>query len=244
MTFLFTSWSFSRYSDYHMCPAKAKYKYLEKVRTDEMIQRENDERSGKLPENPLARGERVAKVTENYLKKKTRTLPSDIAALGREYKALREKQLTVEDSWGFDKDWRPCGVTDWNRCWLRVKIDINYIESIQRKDWLRIIDNKTGRYRLEKYEEYQEQLHLYGVAGLARMPTVVGVSAQLYYSDEGIVYPKDGPVVFERRELEMMKKVWEKKLKPFFNDRKFTPKPGYYCQWCDYSKKKGGPCKY
>lgn len=242
---VFTAWSFSRYSDYARCPAFAKYKHLDKVKTPEMVKKEQDEASGAIPESPMTRGARVAAATDKYLSKRTAKLPIELMPLAQTYRDLRKLgNLSVEQGWGFTRDWRPCSPTDWNNCWLRVKIDVAYIEEAKGVgDILHIKDNKTGQFRENKNVEYEEQLNLYGTAGLAYMPTVVKVTTQLLYSDLGAVYPVK-PKEFTVKQLPGMQAKWEKRVRPMFNDTRFAPKPGYYCRYCEFSKAKGGPCRF
>jgi hypothetical protein len=240
----FTSWSFSRWLDYDRCPAQACYKHLQKVRTEQMAKREEDERTGKVDESPMARGSRIDDATNKFLSKRTAKIPIELMPMAPVYRKIRSLgNLSINQSWGFTKNWEPCSSTDWDNCWLRAKIDVCWIAETKAEDVLHIKDNKTGKFRPNKNEEYLHQLNLYGTVGLAYMPTVAKVTTQLLYSDLNLAYPKE-PTVFTRAQLATMQKHWEKLVKPMFNDRRFAPKPGYYCTYCDFSKSKGGPCRY
>jgi len=245
----FTSWSFSRYWDWNQCPAKANWKYIVKLKTPEMTQRDADLRSGKLPPGPLERGAEIADQAKNYLKGKIKQVPAYLMPVATVYRELKKKgsQLTVEDSWGFTKQWMPCSPTDWDRCWLRITIDVAFAEPLPKNegegDILHIRDNKSGKFDERKAIEYQEQLELYGAAGFCKYPTVQAVDAQLIYSDLGILHPKV-PMKFSVDELPLLQRAWEKRVRPMMNDRRFPPRPGYYCRWCDFSKARGGPCKF
>lgn len=245
---VFTAWSFSRWNDWYQCPARARYKHLDKIITEEMAKKAADMRAGVIEEGPMERGAGIAKKAENYLTKKTSKLPIELMSLASTYRDIRKIEgLGVELGVGFTREWKPCSPTDWDRCWLRVKMDISWVETTKigkaYNDVLHIRDNKTGRLRDDKAEEYMLQLDLYGTAGLALMPTVSSATAQLLYSDIGQIYPET-PTVFPREKLESMQREWERRVRPMFADRRFAPRPGYYCRWCDFSKAKGGPCKY
>lgn len=241
---IFTSWSFSRWNDYTACPFFAKCKYLDKVVTDAMAQRQADMAEGKIEPGPMERGEDIAKKTQAFLDGKVKNLPVELMPLAPVYRDLKKRgNLSVEQSWGFTREWRPCSPTDWDACWLRVKIDVARVEEGRNADTLHIKDNKTGKFRDEKNEEYQLQLELYGVAGLVKMPTVATVTAQLLYSDLGIVYPEQ-PTVFTTDDTERLKALWNKRVKPMFADTRFAPRPSKKCYYCEFSKKRGGPCKY
>jgi hypothetical protein len=239
----FTSWSYSRYHDHKECPAKANWKYLVKLQTPQMVELIAKPVTG--PENPLQRGDRIDKAGGAFLRGETKKVPIDLMPVAQEFRAMRSKgNLSVNQSWGFTKDWKPCSPTDWNNCWVRVQLDVASIEETKRGDILHITDNKTGKFDLRRAEDYVEQLQLYGAAGFARMPTVTQVTARLLYTDLGITYPETTPLVWDTKQGAKLRDIWNKRVRPMLNDTRFPPRPGYYCRWCDFSKAKGGPCKY
>lgn len=229
-----TSWSFSRYSDYKQCPAKAKYKHIDKI---------------KEPPNPaMARGAEIHTIAENYIKGVGRSLPSELKLFEVEFKMLRKQfkksinGMVVEDDWAFTKDWGQTVWDDWINCWLRIKLDCAHLEN----DGVMIItDWKTGKFRAEMNEDYIEQLELYALAALILHPHIKEVHPHLAYIDQGIFYPESSkPLVFTRKDIPNLKKLWEKRTKPMLNDTTFAPRPNDKCKWCFFSASKNGPCKY
>lgn len=151
----------------------------------------------------------------------------------------------VEESWAFKADWTQTTWNDWTGCWLRIKMDVAYINVDHNA--LVPIDHKTGKMRDEKTEEYMLQLHLYGTGSLYRLPTVDVVSPRLWYLDQGIIYPnpEEEEIEFKPAEKTIMRKAWEDRVKPMFMDRTFKPTPSEKaCRYCHYRKANGGPCKY
>lgn len=228
-----TAWSFSRYMDWRACPAKFAYKHLQK-----------------LPEPPspaMARGAEIHKMAEDYTNGKLRTLPQELAHFKDRFAKLRkEKVKMVEEQWAFKADWTLTSWNDWSGCWLRVKLDVAYINV--EHNALVPIDHKTGKFREEKNEEYLLQLDLYGTAGFAQVPTVDIASPRLWYLDLGRVYPdpeQDEPEIeFLKKDARAMQKKWEARVAPMFRDRTFKPTPGDACRFCHYRKSNRGPCKY
>jgi hypothetical protein len=148
-----TSWSFSRYSDYKQCPAKAKYKHIDRI---------------KEPPNPaMARGAAIHTLAEEYIKGKGRTLPPELKLFEAEFKALRKQfkksinGMVVEDNWSFTSNWEETAWDDWIHCWVRIKLDCAHHEG---DDILIVTDWKTGKFREEMNEDYVEQLELYALA--------------------------------------------------------------------------------
>lgn len=227
-----TSWSFTRWSDHDKCPLFAKLKHLDKVpepKSDAML-----------------RGAAVAKASEDYLLGKTKKLIPELQTFTDEYKFYKsQKNLMVEENWGFSRSWEPVDYFDWNNCALRVKIDIAYLDIVDNE--LHIRDGKTGKFREEDNAKYMLQLDLYTAAGIAKYPKVKWVVPRLNYTDLGITFPdgdKYPDIVYSAEEARQKQKEWDKRIIPMFKDTRFPPRPGNHCRWCPFSKAKGGTCKF
>lgn len=225
----FKSWSFSRWNEYEQCPLRAKLKHIDKVPEG--------------PKNPAAeRGQDIALRTERYMAGAVSKMPPELAPLAKDYQRVRKQPgLKVEMQYGFDRQWNPVPWDDWNNCWLRAKMDLHY--SYNKGRGLFIIDNKTGKFRDDKNEEYMLQTELYAVTGAQQFPQVDEISVQLYYSDFGIKFPEQ-PKVYTSEEAQSLIPVWNTRTKAMFADSRFTPRPGDHCRWCPYSRNKSGHCKF
>jgi hypothetical protein len=230
-----TAWSFSRYSDYKQCPLRFKLKHIDKI---------------KEPESPaMMNGLRVHTMAEEYIKGKLKKLPPELVGLKEELAKLQKlyKRKTlpmiVEDQWGFDKTWNEAAWDDWANCWLRIKLDCAHYEEgnvLYIRDW------KTGKMSMFKNTEYMEQLELYALCALL-MSVVedVVVVPEIGWTETGEFYPPENArITFSRADIPRLKKLWEKRIAPMFNDKTFAPKPNKGCQWCHYSAAKAGPCKF
>lgn len=229
------SWSFSRWNEYRACPAKFKYKAIDKLTEP--------------PSPAMERGTAIHKLAEDYTLGKLRTLPAELKLFKDQFKRLRDQKVKmVEEQWAFKRDWTLTKWNDWSDCWLRVKLDVAYINP--EHNALVPIDHKTGKFRAEKNEEYVLQLDLYGTAGFAQVPTVDVISPRLWYIDQGRVYPdpdvndEEEEIEFFPKDAKIMRKKWEDRVKPMFMDRTFKPTPGAACTYCHFKKANGGPCKY
>lgn len=239
----FTSWSFTRYSDYDRCPAFAKYKHLLKM--------------DQGPKNPaMQRGADIAEESDKWFKGQRRTMPKELTPLASTYRALKkDKTVQAEANWGFTRQWEPCRPTDWDRCWLRAKVDI--LTHDKRISILNLYDSKTGKFSEYAVAGYELQLNLYAAVGTIMFPTAQTINTQLLFSDLGVKHPADAPKAYTRAEAQKEIKEWEKRTRAMFNDKKFLPKPGAHCRWCPFSKNysyvdaatgqrvaRPGPCKY
>lgn len=213
-----TSWSYSRYSCYNECPAKAKYKFIDK-----------------LPEPPapaMERGDKIHKMAEAYTKGWESRLPAELKLFKDQFKELKASKPIVEETWAFTKDWNQTTWNDWNNCAVRIKVDAACLD----EDTLYVIDHKTGKKR----DGYEEQLSLYALGGMLKFPHVVKVETQLWYLDSG----DQVEMSYSVGDMKKLQTGWDKKVKPLLSDTKFNPRPSNACRFCTFSKSKGGPCKY
>lgn len=213
-----TAWSYSRYACYTECPAKAKYKFIDKLFE---------------PGNAaMDRGNVIHKLAENYTKGEIKKLPKELQRFKDQFTELRKSKTRVEEMWCFRNDWSETVWNDWNGVWARIKTDASCIDDTT----LYVIDHKTGKMR----DGYGEQLSLYAVGGFLKFPHIKTVNTQMWFLDSGDVVEKE----YQASELKPLQEGWNKKVKSMLNDTRFAPKPGNACRWCHFSKSKGGPCKF
>lgn len=226
----FKSWSFSRFSQWAKCALQAKLIHLDKM--------------GVAQNEAMARGADIGARTEQYLIGKSPKMPEELKSLASDYAELRKKKgLMVEDSWTMTANWTPTFATDWDNAWVRTKIDVAWISKRGKINVLSVRDSKTGKFRENQVDEYMLQLDLYAASGIAQFPQVDEIDVQLLYTDLGIRYP-EAPVVYTAAEALAAQKEWNKRVKPMLADRTFKPTASIQCNWCPFSRKKGGPCKY
>lgn len=213
-----TSWSYSRYACYKECPAKAKYKFIDKLPE---------------PSAPaLDRGNFVHKLAEDFTTGKFKKLPTELRMFADQFKELKASKARVEETWAFTSSWNETTWNDWKGCWLRIKTDAYCFDETE----LYIIDHKTGKQR----DGYEEQMSLYPVGGFLKFPQIKTIHTQLWFLDSGGTVEAS----YNVDQLKDLQKSWEKKVKPMLNDTRFAPKPGNACRFCNFSKSKGGPCKF
>lgn len=215
-----TAWSYSRWREYEQCPAKAKYKHVEKL---------------KEPGNAaMDRGSAIHKLAEQYAGGQLKALPTELARFKQEFTALKKAKPGVEQEWAFNKDWGRAGWFD-NDAWLRVKVDATY----EMKDTGVIIDHKTGRFK-EGGDEYLPQMELYGIGGLLVYRKAKRIVTKLWFLDSGDEVVEE----FTRDQLEHLQERWMQNTKRMLTDTGFKPTPGNQCRWCHFRKGNGGPCQF
>jgi hypothetical protein len=196
----------------------------------------------------MERGAAIHKEAEDFLKGVGKTVPESLkkfSDLAKKIRKLYKKKILgaiVEDNWSFTKDWGKTQWNNWADCYLRVKLDCAYYED---DSTLNIDDWKTGKFRPELNEDYVEQLELYALAALVLFPHVDKVIPRLRYVDGGETYPPIGTcTIYTRDDIDRLKKVWAKRVKPMMVDKIFAPKPNRWCTTCHFRKSNKGPCKF
>lgn len=230
-----TAWSYSRYADYKQCPYRFKLKFIDKV---------------PMAASPhMDRGSAIHKEGEVFLTpkpgKRAGKVPDSYAHFKDEMQQLSKLKPLVEQQWGFTREWSPTG---WfgRDTWLRIVCDVVVKYDDNTVD---LIDFKTGR----KYDTNEEQVELFSSGAFMMWPEVELVQTRLWYLDQPKdnevlrTYARDTGVVIDDEPIKSfgeIRKEWEAKVVPMFKDKRFAPTPNDKCRWCDFSKAKGGPCKF
>jgi hypothetical protein len=221
---LITAWSFSRWETYVLCPFKFKCKFMDKLPT---------------PQTPsMARGNQVHLDLKSYVTGETQTMPDVVVlpfqrTLVDQIRAFDDK--LVEQQWGFDHNWRETGWFDRGpvKTWFRSILDVALLyEDLVAE----VIDWKTGKV----YGENAEQMELFALSLMCKFKPATHVITRLVYLDAKAEQIAEYPAA----DKEALQAKWERKVEPMFNDRDFIPRPNDKCRFCDFSKSKGGPCRF
>jgi|ERR1019366_301669 RecB family exonuclease len=214
------AWSFSRWRDYEQCPAKAKFKHIDKI---------------KEPGNAaMDRGSAIHKLAEDFAGGKLKSMPLELAKFKVKFTALKKLTPQCEQEWAFNREWGRVGWFDQD-CWCRIKVDVTHAKNAEAT----IIDHKTGRYKPGD-PSYREQLELYALGGFLIHRKAAKIICKLWFIDSG----DEEILIFERKDLEKLKAKWEDRTKAMLTDTRFAPTPGRYCTYCFHRKANGGQCKF
>lgn len=221
-----TAWSYSRLALYEMCPAAFKYKNI-----------------NKLPDPPgpgMARGNEIHKALADHILKGTArpdilkpgTKGSTFANIVDEIKSFPKDDRIVEEQWGFTKAWKATG---WfgKETWWRVVLDVGVVYDDATAE---VVDWKTGK----KYDTNEDQMSQFAVAVVSRMPHIVKVTTRLAYLDTG----QEEFAEFKASEVPKLKAGFEKRVGAMIGDHVFPARPNDKCKFCNFSKSKGGPCRF
>jgi len=238
-----TAWSYSRYGTYTQCPFKAKLTCIDKMREPDSPAGLNGTRVHALAAAFLGRVmpefDQTNLKLEQELQRIRKTLkpPVELNTFTEEFKGLRKLKtlLLVEQDWAFDREWQP---TSWfgPQAWLRMKVDLHYLETKKYDTTIHIRDYKTGK----KNPDHILQRSLYALGAFLQYPDAKRAVVAHWYLDQGVEDVQE----WSSTELPKLKKEWLQRTKAMLSDSTFAPRPGEYCRWCWFSKVNGGPCVF
>jgi hypothetical protein len=209
--------SYSKLSTYETCAAKVKFRYIEKVPS----------KKGPAAE----RGTKFHSSIEGYLLGEKTTLHREVASIKSVVMRVAKLQPVIEQKMALKHDLLT--PVDWKspEAHFRLVIDCAYTEPTKAyvQEW------KSGKV----YEDHASQRRIYGMGALILWPNATEAEVTTYYIDQ----KHNEPLLVKRPELTLMAWQLQQRLEKMAEDKWFAPRPGKYCFWCDYSKKKGGPCK-
>lgn len=211
-------WGFSKLDVFRTCHAKFKFQFIDKLSSD--------------GSPAMERGQRMHENIESYLNGWTQELIPENAKWKEALDALKQKQFRAEQALGFDNLWKPLPNWFHEKTWLRVKMDASYKEATKGK----AIDFKSGKYRIPS----TEQIELYAISLHALNPELEEVGAEFWFLDTGDIYDK----IYLADQLIALRSKYERYAAPLYTEEAWQPQPSNDCRWCQYSKTKGGPCKF
>lgn len=217
------AWSYSALSAYETCPGKIRFK-----------------REGHIMEKNIymQRGIDIHTEGEVYLKKARGEVPATYSKLKQEMIQLRKNSAIAEGEFAFTRNWAK--KVSWfdKDVWFRAKIDAHYFDKTD-PSLVHVIDFKTGRPK----PSYILQDQIYTVAMFEAYPQAEKVKLGFWYVDHGLILPEK-PKIFKRSNiLNGWRKELDIRARRFETEKKWLEKKGAHCSYCEFSKRKNGPCK-
>ena len=210
---LFT-WSYSKLSLYESCPAKYKFRYLEGKRTEK---------------HPAAqRGTDIHTGIEDFLHRKSEEIPAPALSFTAMITEVREHRPKIEHKIGFDQNWKPA---PWEDAWGRSVLDGCY----HKENTNHVQEWKSGKV----YDDHTDQRKLYAVLSFLVWPNAEQAIAKTYYFDQGFTKK----VTIEPGHVEDIVDDFSRRVYFMETDDVCAPRPSWSCNYCDYSRLKGGPCR-
>ena len=107
--------------------------------------------------------------------------------------------------------------------------------STEEKSTLVIWEWKSGKI----YDDHKEQRRAYAVFAHAHWPEYDYYEVRTVYFDQR----KRSKLKVKPKQIKIYREQFEERVGLMSIDTMYSPRPGFYCKWCGYSKYLGGPCR-
>lgn len=209
--------SYSAVKMHEQCARKYKFVRIDKLQ----------DKSGEAAN----RGKMIHEEIEAILKGGLPILSEDIAYLDDKLSNWLKLKAASEMTIAVDKSWSPVLYND-PTAMFRGVIDL-YIENGPEAT---IIDFKTGKHR-----DYSDQVSVYAALIMSCKPHIEYVKTAIEFLD---LAKTDEYKLITRADLPTLQVSLKKRLETVEKDKIFAPNPSFLCNYCNFSKKSGGPCKW
>ena len=209
--------SYSAVKMHEQCARKYKFVKIDKLQ----------DKSGEAAN----RGKMIHEEIEAILKGGLPILSEDIAYLDDKLSNWLKLKAASEMTIAVDKSWNPVLYND-PTAMFRGVIDL-YIENGPEAT---IIDFKTGKHR-----DYSDQVSVYAALIMSCKPHIEYVKTAIEFLD---LAKTDEYKLITRVDLPTLQVQLKHRLENVEKDKIFAPNPSFLCNYCNFSKKSGGPCKW
>lgn len=233
-----TRFSFSQWETYHACPAKWKYRYVDKLpsappgpaaaRGLDMHKRVEDYITGQISAEELVNGDGKLR----FGAKSAAKIDPEYVPVIDSFKNHANGDRHVEHKLGFDSEWYLCGGLS-KKAYVIIVMDA--VRATDNR--LVIAEWKSGQPK----ETHSDQRKIYALGGLRKWVYVDEVEVTTYYL-EGTAPPQR--LIVKPTAEEKLKALWDQRFTQMSTDTVLAARPNEGCKWCDYAKSKSGPCAF
>lgn len=239
-------WSFSQWENYNSCPQRWKFKSIMKL-------------PGSPPGPAAARGLDMHDRAENYIKGE---IDLETAVRGDPTKRFGDKKPAIihqkyipildnfknhpngdrgtERKMAFDSEWSVCAPTS------RFASCVAVLDAYRYGGAMGSVDNAEKVLRIGEWKSgspkdtHADQRKIYAMFGL-RLWLAYRVEVTTYYLEDTAPPVR---LVAKAGDFDKLRAIWQQRIDLMQRDMLCSPRPGQHCFWCDYAKKKGGPCSF
>jgi CRISPR/Cas system-associated exonuclease Cas4 (RecB family) len=209
--------SYSKLSLYETCPDQLRYRYI----------------LG-LPSPPGAAAQRGTKLhssAEGYLLREKTTINKALRPIVKALRETRDNNPLVEHKLAFTRGLEKVVAWESPDAWFRMVLDAAY----RLKGTGYVQEWKSGKV----YDDHKSQREIYAIGAFHVWPSIRKAVATTHYIDQDQAVP----LYMDRERATLLTWHLNHRLEVMEQDKRFGPRPGFYCRWCPYSRSKGGPCK-
>lgn len=181
----------------------------------------------------MARGTAIHKKGEIFLSSPKAKLPKEYKAFKDEMAAIKKLAAKPEYSYAITRKHEPCEGNDWDRVWLRSKVDASVLMTKELE--LDVIDFKTGR----KYSSNKDQAEVMTITLIPHIKEVETIRVEFWYLDSG----DTEEFVFPKKVWDVLRKKWRERADKMLKAKRFPTTPSNdACRFCPIRSDKGGTC--
>jgi hypothetical protein len=133
---------------------------------------------------------------------------------------------------GFDVDWAICAPQSSTASCIAILDAVRFVDGVAT-----VYEWKSGKPK----DTHPDQRKLYAVAALLKFKAEK-VNVTTFYLEDTEVPQRT--LVSESGVRNILIPLWNDRIHQMQRDKFCAPKPSFGCVWCDFSKKKGGPCQF
>ena len=241
-------WSFSQWENYNTCPQKWKFQSILKL--------------PRQPPGPAAaRGLDMHDRAEKYIKreidleecvhgdptlmfgdKKPAVIHSKYIPILDAFRDHRGFAMHTERKGAFTRDWQLTAPTDKFASAIVVLDAVRvggdrYDKEDDHVGVCSVAEWKSGKPK----DSHSEQRSLYAAYAWKHWVQPITRVTTYYLEDTA---PPQRLTVKSEEGFENIRVKWQQRIDEMQTNSICAPRPGFHCNWCDYSKKKGGPCQF
>lgn len=218
-------WSFSQWETYNACPAKWKFGSVLKL--------------PRQPPGPAAaRGLEIHASVEEYCKTGQASvlhgaIKSKYIPIFDELRNHENGDSYQEQKLAFDTDWAVCAPTSKTAACIAILDAVRFAND----GTAHVYEWKSGKPK----DTHPDQRKLYAVASLLKYKASKAIVTTYYLEDTEV---PQRTAVSESGVMTKLIPLWNDRIHQMQRDEFCVPKPSFGCNWCDFAKKKGGPCRF
>jgi len=214
-------WSYSQLTCFETCALQYKFKYVDRALVApgaDMFYRD--------------RGIAIHEKAEAFMKRRAKVKPpAELEKLVDKLNEAKTFKARAETALFLNNKWEPVHK---GGHWGVVKADIHWVV----EGTLAIIDLKSGRVR-----DYSDQGRIYIAGFWSLYAELERAYAEEWYTQTGETSPRRR-TFHNRTQVMGIRKEIEQRVRLMQSEESYDPTPSAVCRWCDFSKQKGGPCRY
>lgn len=217
--------SFSKWALYNRCPAWWHYEVTI---------------GSKQPPGPAAaRGLEIHNSIENYINKHSGPMPTGLLheAVKPDYADVFE-EFRMHENGDVYAEKKVSITLDGKRRVSEKDGFLGYLDAVRlcNDNTLHIGEWKSGKPK----DDHRYQRELYALFGLVTWrPTQVTVTTHYVEATA-----PSAALTVKESAIDKLLARWQLRYEMVQEDTKWAPAPGFYCAWCPFSARNGGPCKF